>query len=338
MKNIINEIANSLNKTTNEKSTRIIFSDSSYKSVDFNESYFHEIKNVESNRKIAFVDGGNASIIETPNLMVQFIRLYAVIYQSNKKIKSIKHEFFILVQIASENKLVFSTKTFPLDNNISIEKSDLEFDFLDKTLRGKEEPAKISSVANCARRFGELLLAKKIIDEFDEKDMVILDGTLQSKITNERKYLEMLFKKADTKNIFVGGLSKTNQLITDSGDSALVALANLANLDTWYYYPVAENNHVEIFITKLHKLSRHIFRFELLRNPKISLDEIFSLLTVNSRDPVFFGYPFGLIVADKNARVSNNEKEYLKTIFSSKIDLGSYENSLNAHNILDNIG
>ena len=136
-------------------------------------------------------------------------------------------------------------------------------------------------------------------------------------------------------------MSKKTQLITDSGDSAAIALANLTNLNSWYYYPIAKStNSIEIFITKLHKLSKYIFRFELYKsqnNKDSNVAEIFSLLALNSKDPVFFGYPYGLVDADKNARVSNNEKQYLKTIFSSKVDLSKYETTLNAHHVLDNI-
>ena len=41
------------------------------------------------------------------------------------------------------------------------------------------------------------------------------------------------------------------------------------------------------------------------------LDEDYILSLVdNSKDPVFYGYPYLLIEADKLARVTNKEKEY----------------------------
>ncbi len=63
----------------------------------------------------------------------------------------------------------------------------------------------------------------------------------------------------------------------------------------------------------------------------------------NAKDPVFPGYPYGLLVADKFARVSNNEKEYIQTIIKSNAGknwakIKKYMNSFDAHSILDNIG
>ncbi len=66
------------------------------------------------------------------------------------------------------------------------------------------------------------------------------------------------------------------------------------------------------------------------------MKKIFSALAENSQDPVFLGYPYGLVDADKNARVSNAEKGFLRTVFSSKIDLEKY-NQLDAHDVLDKI-
>jgi hypothetical protein len=67
---------------------------------------------------------------------------------------------------------------------------------------------------------------------------------------------------------------------------------------------------------------------------------IFSLAS-NSNDPVFYGYPYSLIEADKEARVSNKEKEYFKTIFLSKSKkkdrLKYLLSNLDSHDILDRI-
>ena len=86
-----------------------------------------------------------------------------------------------------------------------------------------------------------------------------------------------------------------------------------------------------MFFIKLNKKSRHIFRFEVYKKNKFDVNEILTLLKIN-QDPVFLGYPYGLIEADKFARVTNNEKEYLKTILSLK-----RIEEKEAHEILDSI-
>ena len=60
----------------------------------------------------------------------------------------------------------------------------------------------------------------------------------------------------------------------------------------------------------------------------------------NCTDPIFIGYPYGLVEADRVARVSNHEKESLKTMFMVKLrnkNVEKYLSSVNAHDILDRI-
>ena len=66
------------------------------------------------------------------------------------------------------------------------------------------------------------------------------------------------------------------------------------------------------------------------------------MIAFNAKDPVFLGYPYGLIEADKFARCQENEKDYLKTRFIQKTtkDYKKIKQILNtnkAHDLLDNI-
>ena len=93
---------------------------------------------------------------------------------------------------------------------------------------------------------------------------------------------------------------------------------------------------------KLHKSSNYLFRFEVFKESRYDLNELLSILVENSKDPIFLGYPYGMILADKFARISNREKEYLQALFQGKAGkqfkrISSYLTSLNAHDVLDNI-
>ena len=95
-------------------------------------------------------------------------------------------------------------------------------------------------------------------------------------------------------------------------------LKKLSDYDEWYYYPVVniedEEHQAEMYFIKLHKDSKHTFMFEVYKENEYNLQNILSLLKQNSIDPVFLGYPYGLIEADKFARVTAQEKEYYQTI------------------------
>src|SRR3989338_9981075 len=79
-------------------------------SICLQKENFHEISEAVSKKKIAFVDGGNAELISAPNLSVQLIRLYSVIYENNKRLKSKKYEFYVVIGAkASEKNVKYST-------------------------------------------------------------------------------------------------------------------------------------------------------------------------------------------------------------------------------------
>ena len=340
-KEIINNIINSLNQSLEDKGTHIEFNDDRYDPTNIDKNNFHEIKNTESIKKIAFIDGGNTEIIKTVSFSLHFIRIYCSIWQNNKKISSKKYESYILVNARKQdNKINFEANIY---GDINIDKNDLVFDSFDETIRQGINRANISRIGEIARHFAELKIAENIIENLEPGDVIIRDGSLQSSITNESKYFNNLYKKALEKNIIICGLSKTNTLITETGYPVSALLEELTPKSSFYYHPVVEINNpvhkAELFFLKLHKSSKHIFRFEVFKENKFDKEELFSLLKENSKDPVFIGYPYGLIEADRFARVSNREAEYLKTLIISKAgsNLQKYFSSVNAHDILDKI-
>jgi NurA-like 5'-3' nuclease len=144
-------------------------------------------------------------------------------------------------------------------------------------------------------------------------------------------------KKLGSKNIV--GFCKTSSLLTEKGNS-VIALMNM-HKGKFAYHPVAElfdeTYFAKICFARLHENSKYVFKLDF--NNEIS-EEILDLLAENSKDPVFLGYPYGFVLADKLARVSNEEANYVRAKFISKIkneDLLRYLNALNAHDVLDKI-
>ena len=89
---------------------------------------------------------------------------------------------------------------------------------------------------------------------------------------------------------------------------------------------------------RLHEKAYTMFRY----NAKRDTQSILAKLAFLSRDLVFPGYPYGLILADNFARVTNNEQKYILCLFEG---LGRKEwaaitsgmRLMNAHAILDTI-
>ncbi len=313
------------------------FPDSSYKPIRISKDNFHILPSLDNDNKIVFIDGGNAEIIKTGDMSLSIIRIYYSIFQNNKKIRSEKKEFFTLVSAEEkENKLFYKAKIFG-DNIIAQE--DLTIDSLDSTIRTGNQRINISKIAGVARRFAELKSAEKVIDGLSEEDIIVLDGSLQSCITNEDRYLAELYKKAENKGVIISAISKSCSIMTNKGKSLTNALIIISPKSAWYYYPIAliesKKHIVEIFFVKLHEKSKHLLKLEIYKKQKRHIDNILSLLLRNSKDPIFPGYPFGLIDADRFARVSNNEISYYKTLICSRIGKELYEKT--AHDILDKI-
>jgi len=343
------------------------FSGNGYKACKIDIKNFHQIKRSALNKKIAFIDGGNAEIIGSANFSLNFIRTACVVYRNNKKASAKRSEFFALINtISHDNDIYYKASFFSLKGQNLLEEPC--FSSFDHTLMLGTNRAEISSVANAIRRFAELRMAKTMSERHNFCDIIVLDGILQSTITDENKYLNELYESCSKNKVILAALSKTTSLFTDDGNLLSAILGSISALPVWFYHPIAEiksvNHKAEMFFVKLHEKSRYVFRLEIFNEQKAKAEETINELSSNCIDPIFIGYPYGLIEADKAGRVGNEEREFLKTIFSVKLNntsprgltnesektsprglwnasdkknIENYLNSANAHEILDKI-
>ncbi|MBI4452584.1 DNA double-strand break repair nuclease NurA [Candidatus Woesearchaeota archaeon] len=343
---MFDEVIDKILSTINEKEifteTYPKFSGEGYRAHRIDIKNFHELKKTISGKKIAFIDGGNAEIIGSANFSLNIIRTCYAIYQNNRKIAAKRFEILAFVKaVNEEDEIYFKTTIFNLNNNLKLD--EMSFNSLDHTLMHGINRAEISNIANAIRRFAELRLAKYVSDN-NLSDFIVLDGNLQSTLTNENNYLNDLYGSCDKNNVVLSALSKTTSLFTENGNLLSAVLSSISNLDSWLYYPIVDiknhNHKAEMFFAKFHEKSKHIFRFEIFNVQKNKAKEIINELTANSIDPIFIGYPYGLVEADRLARVSNQEKESLKTMLLVKLNnrnIEKYLSAVNAHEILDRI-
>jgi len=86
-----------------------------------------------------------------------------------------------------------------------------------------------------------------------------------------------------------------------------------------------------MMIVRLHSSAKHCFRFEIFNEQSlVDFGRVVGILCNASKDISLPGYPYGLIKADKLARVGENERKYLKTRFLSNTDDSTI------HDVLDN--
>ena len=338
---IINKLLESIDEISVLTEAYPKFSGEGYRAHKIDAKNFHEINSSMSDKKIAFVDGGNAEIIASANFSLSLIRVCYAVYQKNKKMAAKRFEVFAFIKAVNENNEICYKASFFGSHNLGFD--NLSFSSFDHTLMTGMNRVDISSVSNAVRRFAELKLAKLVADS-NLSDMIVIDGNLQSTLTNESKYLNDLYESCDKNNVILTALSKTTSLFTDNGNLLSAVLSSVGKLSSWFYHPIVEisnpGHKAEIFFVKLHKNSNYVFRFEIFNVQRQKAEEAISELAGNCVDPIFIGYPYGLVEADRAARVTNQEKESMKTIFLVKLrnkNIEKYMNSVNAHEILDKI-
>lgn len=346
MKEIVERLAEELNKTITEdyEGDKPKFSREGYKTFEISKKNFHKLQALKDDKKIGFVDGGNTEILGSANFSLQLLRVYGCILSNNKIVSSTKNEFFTLIKSFGGEEIRYACEFFQLRGEVLAEKKDLELSSADNTIKEGAFNAKISKIGEIARRFAEIRMAEKIMDDLGEEDIIMLDGTLESNYTNEEKYLESLYEKAKQKKVLVTAIAKTTAMFTEKGNNLLGLLNNIGEEAMWYYYPIAEtntkNHKANLYVTKLNPKTRYVFRFESFKEQKNEINKTLGRIATNSKDFIFPGYPYGLIKADSLARVPNKEKEHYKTLFIAKTGkngskLEKYLNSGNAHSILD---
>jgi len=279
---------------------------------------------------IFFIDGGNGEVLRGANISVQFIRLYAVLYDNNVRVDRVLKEFFLVVLAHKKNlDLGFEATLFNLQGE---ELEKFSFDAYDPALSWAKQRVQPSTVAGYIRKLLEVRLATESCNKLSQGDIVVRDGDLDAHGNYMEKATQILNSAAEKKGVIVLGVSKTSTLCTDSGNSALLALRNLAPQGAWSYY--AGTN---VAFLKLHPGSKYVFRCDVFPRDREFLSKSWSALAANSSDPAFLGYPYGLLDADKFAQVPKDELSQLRVRFAmqSKDIFTNVESSLDAHDILD---
>ncbi len=289
---------------------------------------FHKIEGGGDGKKLCFVDGGNNRIVLYPGGAVDVVRLYYSVFRSAEKIEFGRYDFVLDSRYDADDKS-YIVEIYDLSSsNLLPNRMRIEENYV-------KEGAK--EIGSFVRRIGEWLLVEKIADKCH---YVVRDGSLQTGERGEGEYQERALKSASG----IIGISKTCSLITTRGYSLVAAIHHLSMKHgikaPWYYNPVAKNISTikgDLFVIKLHPFSDYAFRSEIY--PEDASFDILSELVSMSSDPTFLGYPYGLIDADLNARVSDEEIKIYRSLFSDNLDEFSRleMNAMNAHDIISGV-
>ncbi len=345
-----------------------------YIAYPFDSEYLHEIGfETDSSMRLAFIDGGNQELLGAPNFSIQMNRIYFNLFEGGGKRLFPKNipqtiEFLSLTTATSKGKdLIFETSLVPILKGHELflpQVSDLKFGPNERRIlaQGSENGGArpdIARVSSVARRFAEWEYANQIVKlELNNGDMLVMDGTLRTAFPKEMNYAQACYSSAKTKGVTYCGLSKSSRLLTTTGLTLIGAIRKLANdsgfeKKRFYYFPIAESkipeHEASLYVIRLSEQSKRAFRFEIQgeQDKKITDSQrntIFNALSLNSTDFALPGYPYGLIDADSNARVSEIELEPYRVVIMSEISkIGSVDKfvrqieAADTHEILNRI-
>jgi len=347
MLGIIRKVLRNLDGPPNDLGSPYFKQDEWYDPYPLEAKHFRHIKQSRPTRRFFYVDGGDNIILNTPNQALHVVRVYANAYNSGGRELHTQLTCLTSSRIAGDNVEV---EVIPVDSSgkgslpdtLSLPRKEVKKLILeDRTIT--------SPIGQIVRRHLEWLLSSQVIEEHMEKDDVLVrDGVLQTSVPGESEYAEQVYSGIMDKDALLLGFAKSSTLLTTTGYPLLAAVQQLADKHgmkaPWSYYPVVDNINPDdrgvMFITKLHTHSTFAFRCEFLKDnfkeKEGDIPKVLGELAYQSRDPLFLGYPYGLIDADRFARVPEMEVQMLRRLCMSEASpsLRSCLNTLNAHDII----
>ncbi|NIQ04825.1 MAG: DNA double-strand break repair nuclease NurA [Candidatus Korarchaeota archaeon] len=364
----IEDVIATIDKEVREKASgKPIFNDPRYHPKALSAQHVHSFPMVsDSERKMAFIDGGSRHLLVTPSFCVSLVRVYFSLFdgldrQSVSKVPR-TIDFYVVVRSRNTNNdIEYRGKLFPKEKRygqLLPKEQDLHLNSWDRSIMAGKMRAPIERIASAARRFAEWKLAAMVAsDVLDAHDIIVRDGSLQTTVTNEATYAEQLYDAAKEQNVIVTGVAKTSRLYTDSGNSLLTVIRRLGEkkypANRWYYYPVVKIEHpdhkAELYYVKFHPQADYVFRFEIYRDQARAMsrteqERILGTLARNSRDITFPGYPYGLIDADRFSRIRSDEVENHIAMLKAEASkngrwerLKKYLHATNAHDKLNEV-
>ena len=342
------------NTFSSKPSTKVLFADKRYRIIPFSENNFYNIKDETPCLRIAALDGGNAEIAGAPNFSLHILRFACVVFEDNKRVRTSFEDTFdayCLAQAKAEgDKIVYDVDIFPKNHECGFfSTKKFSFDSYDPSLGSGIFRAEVSRACTAARRMLEWEFAAYVLNHLSEKDIVLIDGSLQIGMTGESEYSKHAYDAAKKSGAILCGLAKTSRLFTDAGTPAASAIFSMAKEGVkraWDYHPVVEINseshRADMHFVKLHESSKHAFRLEIFIEQKDFAEDALATLSKNSVDASFPGYPYALVAAHNAAKIRPEEVTAESAIFLSRAGSGANkiaENraAVDAHSVLDRL-
>ena len=299
---------------------------------------FRPISHTDSPARIAFVDGGNGTIAESPNFVISLNRLYCGMFRGVDRVNaqsSPRIEFFSLVSrrvapVEDRYKTKYEVSLFPHDEShhrYLPAASDVA-DSMRDTPTGADP-----RIHSLSRSLGEWRMARDAVQLLEDGDILVMDGSLTTLDRIESQHAQDLYGAARDRGVTVCALAKTSRLLTRNGEPLLDRVHQISSSTGHHMWcidvaeQISSHDQGYVMAVKLHPNASFPFRFEILREQFREMDDarkdrILSSLAANSCDISFLGYPYGLVDADRYAQVRHGDVSMYRALLESRLRLG----------------
>lgn len=256
-----------------------------------------------SEENLYFIDGGNQELLTTPLFTVQKIRIACVQYKGTKRIGIEEDTYFAL---ATNDKTVW--------------------------LQNEDDVTRFGFEENPVDSMRKTLEYEKAVSKAQNKGFVIVDGNISSKNVKQNTYKKVI------KQTNIVGITKTTTAKNEEGLPANLILHTFTKknkIQKPYLFFLHEANKV-----KTHLVCYHGYKVLRLDLTNKDVKNVLESLTKHFYDPVFLGYPYGLVDADDQARITNKEVQESALVLKKRLGLETFEilkESYDSHDVLDSI-
>src|SRR3989338_4174971 len=172
---------------THEDHGNPFFGDKRYKPYPLDRNNFHGIGNKPCESRVCFIDAGQAEIISGTSLVFGICRAYAGIFSGMRKENFLVSEFYVVSRsFVKQDEICYASSVLPI-RGACPDEHDLTFNAHDTTMKEGIFMFSISKMLSACRRFAEWVVAKQACTLLGKDDMLVMDGSLQTGITNEWK-------------------------------------------------------------------------------------------------------------------------------------------------------
>lgn len=312
---------------------------------------FRPIARTDNPARMAFVDGGNGTVAESPNFVISLNRLYCGLFRGRDRTGAPpdpRIEFFSLVvrraaHTDTEYMTEYDVSLFPHDES---HRRYMPTEYDVKASIRNAPTGSDPRIPSLSRSLGEWRMARAAVQALESGDILVMDGSLTTLDRIESRYAQDLYRSAQDRGVVVCALAKTSRLLTRGGEPLLDRVHEISagTGHGMWCIEVAEqvSSHDRGFVmaVKLHPNAVFPFRFEILREQFLEMDNaekdrILSSMAANSCDVSFLGYPYGLVDADRYAQVRNSDVAMYRALLESRLrmdgDLAGILRSMRAY-------